>query len=128
MTCLLDTCTFLWLTDQTENLSADARAILENSANTLVLSQISSLEIQIKYKRGKLRLSLPPESLIRESIRQHGLNYLPLADEHIWTTGRLPLLHGDPFDRLLIAQAIHESMVIITPDPHIQSYPVRAIW
>lgn len=128
MTCLLDTCTFLWLTDQTENLSAAARAILENPANTLVLSQVSSLEIQIKYQLGKLPLSLPPESLIRESTYQHGLQYLPLANEHIWTLGRLPLLHGDPFDRLIIAQAIHESMVIITPDPHIQNYPVRVIW
>jgi len=128
MNCLLDTCTFLWLCDRTENLSGAARKILENPGNTLVLSQVSSIEIQIKYNRGKLPLTVRPEALIHDSIRRHGLEYLRLADEHIWSTTKLPLLHGDPFDRLLIAQALHEGMMIVTPDPHIQTYPVRTHW
>ena len=128
MTCLLDTCVFLWLSDQTEHLSAGARAILEDPANSLVVSQISSLEIQIKYNRGKLPLGLPPERFIRAAIEHHGLHYLTLADEHIWTMAKLPLLHGDPFDRILIAQAICDGLPLITPDPMIHAYPIRTIW
>ncbi len=128
MNCLLDTCTFLWLTDRTENLSTRARSILEDPANTLVLSQATSLEIQIKYNRGKLPLTLPPEDFIREAIQKHGLNYLQITDDHIWAKGKLPLLHSDPFDRLLIAQASYEGMVIVTPDRYIKNYPIRVTW
>lgn len=54
--------------------------------------------------------------------------FLWLADEHIWLTSKLQRLHADPFDRLLIAQALHEGLTIITPDPCIQSYPARSLW
>ncbi|CAN5690502.1 type II toxin-antitoxin system VapC family toxin [soil metagenome] len=128
MNCLLDTCTFLWLTDRTENLSTTARSLLEDSANTLVLSQVTSLEIQIKYSRGKLPLALPPEDFMRDAIQKHGLSYLQITDDHIWAKGKLPLLHSDPFDRLLIAQASHEGMMIVTPDRQIKNYPIRVIW
>jgi PIN domain nuclease of toxin-antitoxin system len=128
MTCLLDTCTFLWMTDRTENLSPPARDVLEDSANTLVLSQVSCLEIQIKYDRGKLALAVSPKEFITQALERHGLRPLGLADEHIWAKGKLPLIHTDPFDRLLIAQALHEGMMIVTPDCRIQAYPVRTHW
>jgi PIN domain nuclease of toxin-antitoxin system len=128
MTCLLDTCTFLWLTDRTENLSPPAREALENPANTLVLSQVSLLEIQIKFDRGKLALALPPKDFVTQAIERHGLRSLRLEDEHIWAQGKLPLIHSDPFDRLLIAQALHEGMMIVTPDRQIETYPVRTHW
>jgi len=128
MTCLLDTCTFLWLTDQVEHLSAVARTALENPANTLILSQASSLEIQIKYNRGKLPLALPPQEFISQAIEKFGLIYLRIEDDHLWAKGKLPLLHRDPFDRLLIAQALHEGMAIATPDLHIHRYPIRTLW
>lgn len=128
MTCLLDTCTFLWLTDRTENLSAVACSLIEDPANTLVLSQLSSFEIQIKYNRGKLPLAIPPQDFIAQAIEKFGLAYLRIEDAHLWAKGKLPLLHRDPFDRLLIAQAIHEGLPIVTPDPQITRYPVRVIW
>lgn len=128
MTCLLDTCTFLWLTDHTEQLSDAARSVLEDSANALVLSQVSSFEIQIKYNRGKLPLSIPPQDFIAQAIEKFGLTYLRIEDAHLWAKGKLPPLHRDPFDRLLIAQASHEGMGIVTPDPQIHSYPVRVLW
>lgn len=128
MTCLLDTCTFLWLTDRTEHLSAAARSVLEDPANTLVLSQVSSFEIQIKYNRGKLPLAIAPQDFIAQAIEKFGLTYLRIEDAHLWTKGKLPLLHRDPFDRLLIAQAVHEGLPIVTPDPEISTYPVRVIW
>ena len=128
MNCLLDTCTFLWLSDQTEHLSSAAREILSDGANALFLSQISAIEIQIKYTKGKLPLSMPAEEFITTSLERHQIGMLPLADRHIWTTGKLSLLHDDPFDRLLVAQAIEEGMVLVTPDPKIRLYPVRTIW
>jgi PIN domain nuclease of toxin-antitoxin system len=128
MTCLLDTCTFLWLTDHVEHLSATARGLLEDPTNTLVLSQVSSYEIQIKYNRGKLPLAVPPQDFITQAIAKFGLIYLRIEDSHLWTKGNLPLLHSDPFDRLLIAQASHEGLTIVTPDPHIHKYAVRVLW
>lgn len=128
MNCLLDTCTFLWLTDRTEHLSAAARELLEAPENTLVLSQVSTYEIQIKYSLGRLPLALPPREFIPRAIETFGLDYLPIEDAHIWAKGKLPLFHGDPFDRLLIAQASHEGMAIVTPDENIHSYPIRVLW
>lgn len=128
MNCLLDTCTFLWLSDQTEELSDRAREVLSDGNNVLVLSQISSLEIQIKYSKGKLALKFSPEEFVAESLKRHRIDTLALAEQHIWTTGKLPMIHQDPFDRLLIAQAIEEGLVIVTPDPKIHAYPVRALW
>lgn len=128
MNCLLDTCTFLWLTDRAENLSPAAREIIEDSSNRIVLSQISTLEIQIKYNRGKLPLGIPPHEFIPQAIQKFSLTYLPLEDEHIYAKAKLPLHHRDPFDRLLIAQALHEGLALLTPDPLISLYPIRVIW
>ena len=128
MNLLLDTCVFLWLADQTEHLSQPARKALEDPACTLILSQISILEIQLKFTKGKLPLTLEPKVFVREATERHGITLLPLANEAICTTGKLPLLHNDPFDRLLIAQAIQNGLVLVTPDQDIHSYPVRVIW
>ena len=127
MTCLLDTCTFLWLSDRIEELSPQAREVLADGNNTLFLSQISSIEIQIKYTKGKLPLRIPPDEFVAESLGRHGIQSLQLEDRHIWTTGKLPLIHQDPFDRFLIAQAIEKGLPILTPDQKIHAYPVRTI-
>ncbi len=128
MNCLLDTCTFLWLTDRVDELSAAARAVLEDPGNNLFLSQVSSLEIQLKFNKGKLPLDLPPAKFIPDALGRHGIGTLPLEDAHIWTTERLPAIHHDPFDRLLVAQAVHEGMALVTPDLRIVRYPVRTLW
>lgn len=125
---LLDTCTFLWLADRTDLLSVAAREVLEDSANTLVLSQVSSYEIQIKCNRSKLPLSIPPRDFIGQAIEKFGLSYLRIEDSHLWAKGKLPLLHRDPFDRLLVSQAMHEGMILITPDENIHRYPIRVFW
>lgn len=128
MNCLLDTCTFLWMVDRVENLSPKVRDLLEDGSNLIVLSQISTLEIQIKYNRGKLPLGIPPREFVARAVAQFGLTYLELDDEHVFAKEKLPLLHRDPFDRLLIAQALHEGLVLLTPDPLIGPYPIRVIW
>ncbi len=106
MTLLLDTCAFLWLTDQTEFLSERARTACEDSQNALWLHQASALEIQIKFSLGKLPLKLPPSEFVPLAVKRHGLNYATLSDETIWFLQKLPLLHRDPFDRVLIASGV----------------------
>lgn len=128
MNLLLDTCVFLWLTDHTEELSGPAREALEDGGNALYFSQVSALEIQIKFSKGKLLLTQPPERFITEALKKHGIECVGPKNETIWTSGKLPFLHQDPFDRLLIAQAIQEGWILVTPDRNIQRYAVRTLW
>jgi PIN domain nuclease of toxin-antitoxin system len=128
VTLLLDTCAFLWLTDQTEFLSKRARVACEDTQNSLWLHQASALEIQIKFDLGKLPLKLPPREFIPLAVKRHGLNYASLGDETIWFLQKLPLLHRDPFDRLLIAYALTHGLTLVTPDPQIQQYPLPVLW
>ncbi len=128
MKLLLDTCCFLWLIDQTKHLSEAAKTALEDSSNELVLSQVSSWEIQLKYQTGKLDLSFPPKELISRGLNCHGIDYSPIDDEAIWHLAKLPAHHRDPFDRLLIASALCGGMRLVTPDPLIHKYPVTVLW
>ncbi len=128
MTVLLDTCVFLWLADEKHRLSVTARKILEDASNTLRLHQVSPWEIQIKYSLGKLPLPHPPRVAVPEAVKRLKLDYRTLDEETVYTLEKVPPFHRDPFDRLLIAHAIHEGLPILTPDPLIQPYPVRVIW
>ena len=128
MKLLLDTCSFLWLIDQTENLSESAKTALEDCSNELILHQMSSWEIQIKYQTGKLKLRYPPKEWICKGLELHGIEYARLSDTEIWHLNKLPWLHRDPFDRLLISSALCEGMRLVTPDPEIHKYPVPVLW
>ena len=128
MTFLLDTCVFLWLADRKDRLSEEAREILEDSSNSLRVFQVTPWEIQIKYSLGKMPLPKAPRFSVPQAIQSLGLDYRTLDDNTIYTLEKLPNLHRDPFDRLLIAHAIFEGIPIITPDPLIHAYPVRVIW
>lgn len=128
MILLLDTCTFLWAVDRVDMLSPAAAAAIRDPANEVILHQVSALEIQLKHRLGKLPLLLPPRDFIPQALAKHGFGYRTLDDETIWNTAKLPDLHRDPFDRLLVAHALYEGLPIVTPDPMIQSYPARVIW
>ena len=128
MKLLLDTCAFLWMSDQTDCLSSHVHALLTDSDNEIVLHQASTLEIQIKYDKGNLLLGVPPHKFIPESIAKHKVLYHALSDADIHFLGRLPMHHRDPFDRLLICHAIINGLTVITPDPLIHQYPVNYIW
>jgi PIN domain nuclease of toxin-antitoxin system len=128
MKLLLDTCAFLWLSDRTDLLSESAHAALAAAENELHLHQASVWETQIKYSLGKLRLKLPPREFVPLALARHGVTYDRLTDESIWFLDKLPALHRDPFDRLLIAHALLGGMTIVTPDPHIHQYPVPSLW
>ena len=127
MNLLLDTHIFLWLNDAPEQLSASARSSCENPLNRLHLSLASVWEIQIKLQLGKLRLESSWRSMIETQRETNGLLILPITLPHIEALGNLPPVHRDPFDRMIMAQAIHENMTIVTHDPAFSSYPVQVV-
>ncbi len=124
---LLDTCTFIWLTSAPRKLGRHAKKAIDG-ADTLVLSDASVLEICLKWRAGKLELPEPPRSWIREQTRIWQTEALGLSAEHMFRATELELVHRDPFDRLLVAQAISEELRILTPDPNIRRYPVATLW
>jgi PIN domain nuclease of toxin-antitoxin system len=124
---LLDTCTFLWLAGG-RSLSEAATAAVRDPSNDVFLSAVSAWEIVTKHRAGRLPLPEPPDTLIRTERRLRGVAALPLDEECAFQGMRLPGLHRDPFDRMLIAQAIAHGLALVTPDPLITQYPVRVIW
>lgn len=128
MKLLLDTCTFLWLIGDSPALSASARDLFRDPGNEVYLSAVAAWEIAVKYALGRLPLPAPPERFVPEQRRHHDIAPLPLDEESVLQAHRLPALHRDPFDRMLVCQAIVHGMAILTPDPLVASYPVRTIW
>lgn len=128
MRLLLDTCTFLWLITDDDHLSTTARDWFQEPSNEVYLSTVSTWEIVLKYGRSKLPLPVQPERLVPEQRIQHGIASLPLDESSTFHLPRLPALHRDPFDRMLVCQAIEHSLVILTPDLLITQYPVRTQW
>ena len=128
MRLLLDTCTFLWVATGRPELSKLAREAYEDPDNDLYLSVASAWEMAIKHKRGNLGLPDSAERFISHARRRLSIQSLVLDEEMILQVGRLPELHRDPFDRMLICQAIVVGMAILTPDELIRQYPVRTIW
>ena len=128
MKLLLDTCTFLWLAGGSAMLSPAAQRVIRDPANDVLLSSVSVWEIVTKNRAGKLPLPEPPEVLIPAERDVRGVEPLAFDEESALYGTRLPALHRDPFDRMLIAQAIAHGLAIVTPDPLITQYPVRVLW
>lgn len=128
MKILLDTCAFLWLATETNRISAKAKELFADPDNEVFLSTVSCWEIAVKHAAGKLKLPEPPLKLVPAWREIYGLGTLPLDEESALHAGRLPRLHADPFDRMLICQSITQSMPILTPDELIAQYPIRTIW
>ena len=128
MKLLLDTCSFLWMVAQPERLSRTASAALVDPENDVLLSTVSAWEIAVKYELAKLRLDRPPERYVPEERTRHDVQSCPLEEEATLYLHRLPPFHRDPFDRMLVCQAIVGGLSVVTPDPHIARYPVRVLW
>ena len=128
MRLLLDTVTFLWLAEDDAHLSAAARAAIIDPANDVFLSAASAWEIAIKHGLGRLRLGIPPDEYVPQQRRLHRIETLGIDEDATLQKGKLPDLHRDPFDRLLVAQAIVHGLTIVTPDRLIRDYPVPALW
>jgi len=125
---LLDTSTFLWVISGAPELSARARELFVDPGNEIFLSSVSSWEMAVKYALGRLPLPEPPERFVPMQREQHGIEPLPLDEEAALHLARLPLLHKDPFDRMLICHAIVHGLVVLTPDNLVNQYPVRTMW
>ena len=126
MRLLLDTNVFLWLQTEPERVGAH-RALVEDPRTELILSAASSWEIAIKYSLRKLPLPSSPERYVPEHMRAIGAVGLPVEHAHALRIAQLPALHRDPFDRLLIAQALELELTILTGDPAVAQYPAQTL-
>jgi len=125
---LLDSCTFLWIVADDPHLSATARAMFRDPGNETFLSAVSAWEIAVKNALGNMPLPETADRYVPMFRERELIQPLPLSEEMALQVVRLPMIHRDPFDRLLICQAIAEGMAILTPDQLIRQYPVRTIW
>jgi PIN domain nuclease of toxin-antitoxin system len=128
MRVLLDTHAFLWWNLGDRRLSSKARRIMADPANTLCLSVATALEIAIKVRLGKLRLPSNSATYVQNSAALDRMEIVPIRLEHAAALQTLPLLHRDPFDRMLIVQSQIEKLSILTADPEIRRYAVDSIW
>ena len=129
---LLDTHSLLWSEDNVKSLSGNAFEIISDPNHDIYFSQISLFEVAIKQAVGKLPdLKVNIEELYNQAIKAD-FKFLPLENRHILSYSQVPLYqnHKDPFDRILVAQAISENLPIITIDPKFKSYSdlVKVIW
>jgi len=128
MRVLLDTHTFLWFVLGEAPLSARAKATIEDPSNEKLLSPASYWEIAIKISLGKYTLSHPYEEFIEKGITENGFVVVPIALPHTAVLTTLPFHHRDPFDRLIIAQAMVEEATIISIDTEFDAYPITRLW
>jgi len=128
MRLLLDTCTFLWIVADATALSPRARDLFQAADNDVFLSAASAWEIAVKHELGRLPLPEPPDRFVREMREAHGIAALPIDEESALHVSRLPTLHGDPFDRMIVSQAIVHGLTILTPDALVTQYPGRTTW
>ena len=127
MRALLDTHTFLWAISSHPSLSRRAEQIFVGPSD-LWLSIVSMWEILIKAQIGKMPLPKPVGPYVVKKLTENRIETLPLTLDHVLKLERLPIHHNDPFDRILVAQAIEERIPIVTADPAFSRYPVEVIW
>jgi len=128
MRILLDTHVLLWMDAEPDKLSPAVKAAIMNPDNEIIVSAVSVWEIIIKQAIGKLTTRQPLRVVIEEQRRDNGIQVLPVSLKHVWVVESLPAGHKDPFDRLLIAQAIADDLTIATADAAFATYPVQILW
>jgi len=128
MNLLLDTCTFLWVVSGDAALSKAAGNAIRDEANAVYLSPVSAWEIAVKHSLGRLELVRPPDRFVPEARALHGIAELPLTELAVLYLPRLPAAHRDPFDRMLVCQALAGGHTIVSPDPLLSAYPVPLLW
>lgn len=128
MKLLLDTHTFIWWDSQADKLSPEIISLCKDRTNTLYLSVASVWEMQIKTQLRNLTLNMPLDEVIESQRLKNRIQILPIELEHVLTINQLPYLHKDPFDRMLVAQALAEKMIILSKDSDLRKYPVTVIW
>ena len=127
MKILLDTCEFLWLVSGDTRLSPPVANAVRNPQNQVFLSVVSFWEISVKHGLGKLPLPSSPGLFVPEQRKKHLITPLGLDESAIACLGKLPALHRDPFDRMLVCQALAHNLTLASSDPLIRQYPVTLL-
>lgn len=122
MRLLLDTHLLLWAAGEPDKLSTRAKTLMEDQDNVLVFSAASLWEITIKTGLGRADFQVDPH-LLRRGLIENGYEELPITSQHALAVGQLPDVHRDPFDRILVAQATVEGLLLLTHDPLVKAYP-----
>ena len=128
MRLLLDTHAFLWFVLNDGQLSSTARGLIVDPANDVLISPASYWEIAIKISIGKYSLHAPYAAFIEQSIGGNGFEVLHIEPKHAAAITNLAHHHRDPFDRLLIAQALVEQVPLLSSDPDFDGYPIQRLW
>ncbi|MCB0318984.1 MAG: type II toxin-antitoxin system VapC family toxin [Bdellovibrionales bacterium] len=127
MSYLLDTCTFIWLLEDGKKLTKTAKNLIDQKSD-IFISDVTCLEICLKWKVKKIRLPKTPRLWFEEQVKSWDLINVSIDREHFYRTSELALYHKDPFDRLLISQCLTEDLTLITPDCAFEKYPVSTVW
>ena len=127
MNILIDTCEFLHLLSGSTKLTPERRQAIEDPSNAVLLSAASATEIAIKCSIGKLHLPESPETYVPRNRVRHHIAELPLSEHAALLVTSLPWHHRDPFDRMLIAQALAHDLTFVTSDPLNHLYPVKLL-
>jgi PIN domain nuclease of toxin-antitoxin system len=125
---LIDSHALIWATVEPHLLSVRARQLLSHPEHELLFSMVSLWELSIKISNGKLTPLGASITDVIEVLEQRGAQLLPIRTEHILRLESLPLHHRDPFDRLLVAQALEEDLAILTSDSLLRKYPAKVVW
>ena len=128
MRLLLDTHSFLWFVTRDPRLSATASALVSDPNNEVLLSPASYWEVAIKVSLGKYPLTVPFETFFTTALTRSAFQILPVEIRHAAILSALPMHHKDPFDRMIAAQALSESMPVISVDPALDPYGVIRLW
>ncbi len=128
MRVLLDTHSFLWLVTNDDRLSELARSVFLNPESVLLVSAATGFEISVKFSLGKLKLSEPPREFVQNRLQNNALTALPVTLAHTYRLASLPFHHKDPFDRLLVSQALEEDVPILSADVVLSDYGVERLW
>lgn len=128
MRLLLDTHAFLWAVSQPERLTPRVRDVLASPSTIWVLSVVSVWEMQVKASLGKLGLRTAVQDLVAQEQQENGMELLPLMLRHVLAIEALPPRFGDPFDRVLTAQAVQEGLPFVTLDPSVEALGVARVW
>ena len=128
MRLLLDTHGFLWFLANNSSLSQPALHAISDPQNDVFVSTAAAWEIAIKASSGKLTLARPFAATFPQQLVQNNIDLLPIEIAHLAGLFTLPSIHRDPFDRLIVAQAVVERMTLVTADAQLASYPVPVLW